>query len=684
MFRSLRAKLQAVFFVLGLSAIGLTGWEASAGAVAALEEATHERLTAIRQTRCRQVERYFRDLAAHATALAADESVLSALEAFHGAWSGARPATEGEERNLHEFYAKLDQGMRSWFPRDRRSIAQQNELVAMNPYPAGAKGQLLEAQGVYGQAHSRYHPTFHRYQKAFGFYDIFLVDAENRRVVYTVSKEIDFGILLGEAPYRDSALGRVVDKAMSIGESDGWVLSDYEPYVPSSLAPAAFIAAPLFRAGARVGILVMQVSIDEVNRVMTNDQHWQDEGLGRSGQAYAVGADDRLRSDMRLRLEDPERYYAELLRAGISPAVVEEVKRHGTAILRLKVMLEAAGSRRRPPGTELSTDLRGVSVLRSHAPLAVEGLDWTLVAEIETEEMLAPVRALRWRILGLGSLIGLGFLAAAGWLAGTLTRPIRALAAGLDRLGHRDFSTTLKMGGRDEIGQLGASFNRIARELARTTVSKEELERLAGQLITAQEDERRRIARELHDGVTQQLASLTIEASILGRLPLEDGVRRAEGLARIREQAARLTDDVHRLSRNLHPALLDDLGLAAAVEQECRGFFDRGGPPVDFECSGDFTGLRREVQIALYRIAQEGLRNIEKHGGAQNVSLRLEKTDRIHLRIVDDGRGFEMNAPDWRRGLGLRSMEERVRLLGGKVEVKSQPGKGTEVDVWVS
>jgi methyl-accepting chemotaxis protein len=684
MFRSLRAKLQAVFFVLGLSAIGLTGWEASAGAAAALEAATYERLTAIRQTRCRQVERYFRDLAAHATALAADESVLEALEAFQGAWSTARPATEREEQNLHYYYARLDEGMRSWFPQDRRSIAQQNELVAMNPYPPGAKGQLLEARGVYGQAHSRFHPTFHRYQKAFGFYDIFLVDAEDRRVLYTVSKEIDFGVLLGEAPYRSSALGRVVEKALSIEDADGWVLCDYEPYAPSSLAPAAFIAAPLFRAGARVGILVMQVSIDEVNRVMTNDQHWQDEGLGRSGQAYAVGADDRLRSDMRLRLEDPERYHKELLRAGVSQALVEEVKRHGTAILRLKVTPEAAGSPQRSPGTDLSKDLRGVSVLRSHAPLDVAGLDWTLVAEIETEEMLAPVRALQWRILGLGSLIALGFLAAAGWLAGTLTRPIRALAAGLDRLGHRDFSTSLKLEGRDEIGQLGASFNRIAGELARTTVSKEELERLAGQLITAQEDERRRIARELHDGVSQQLASLTIEASILSRLPQDASGMRAEGLARIKEQSARLSDDVHRLSRNLHPALLDDLGLAAAVEQECRSFFDRGGPPVDFECSADFGGVRQEVQIALYRIAQEGLRNIEKHGGAQNVILRLEKTDRIHLRIVDDGRGFDTSAPDWRRGLGLRSMEERVRLLGGQVEVKSQPGKGTEVDVWVN
>jgi len=683
MFRSLRAKLQTVFFLLGLSAIGLTGWEASAGAAAALEAATYERLTAIRQTRCRQVERYFQDLASHATALASDDSVLEALEAFRSAWRATAPATPSEETALRAYYAGFDQEAQSWFPQDRRTIAQQHLALAANPHPKGAKDRLLEMPGAYGRAHARFHPTFHRYQKAFGFYDIFLVDAADRRVVYTVSKEIDFGVALGEAPYRDSPLGKVVEKAFAIEDTEGWVLRDYDPYVPSSSDPAAFIAAPVFRAGARVGVLVMQVSIREVNRVITNDGRWIDEGLGRTGQAYAVGPDNMLRSDMRLHLEHPERYHTELLQAGVPRAVVDDMTRHGTAILRLDAP-EAVQWRRAPAGTELGRDLRGAGVLRSHAPLAVAGLDWTLVAEIETEEALAPIRALRWRIIGLGLPIAAGFLLAAGWLARSVTEPIQALAGGLERLGNRDFTTSLAQKSRDEIGQLAASFNRIATELARTTVSKEELEHLAGQLLTAQEDERRRIARELHDGVTQQLASLAIEAGQLARLPEDDSARQREGLARIREQAGRLSDDVHRLSRNLHPALLDDLGLVAAIEQECRGFFERGGPPVDFEQKGDLGDLRKEVQVALYRIAQEALRNIEKHGAAQNVSLTLERAGRVHLRVADDGRGFDAQSPEWRRGLGLTSMEERVRPLGGHVEVHSRPGQGTEVNVWVN
>jgi signal transduction histidine kinase len=291
---------------------------------------------------------------------------------------------------------------------------------------------------------------------------------------------------------------------------------------------------------------------------------------------------------------------------------------------------------------------------------------------------------LRRRILVLGLLIGAGFLLTAAWLAGTLTRPIQALADGAERLGQRDFSTRLPVESRDEIGQLAASFNRMADELARTTVSKEELELLAGQLLTAQEDERGRIARELHDGVTQELASLAIEAGQLAHLPESESARRSQGLARIKAQAGRLSGDVHRLSRNLHPALLDDLGLVAAIEQECRGFFDRGGPPVELECQGDFADLRKEAQIVLYRITQEALRNIEKHGGAENVSLRLERTDRVHLRILDDGRGFDTASPESRRGLGLTSMQERVRPLLGHVEVRSSPGAGTEINVWVS
>jgi methyl-accepting chemotaxis protein len=648
MFRSLRAKLQTVFFVLGLTAIGLTGWEASAGAASALEKATFERLIAIRQTRIRQVQRYFQDLAAHATALAADDSVLEALDSFRAAWRAALPATSAEEDALRAYYASLGQAALTWFPKDRLTIAQQHHLLAGNPHPHGAKDRLLEAPGAYGKAHARFHPTFHRYRKAFGFYDILLVDAEDLRVVYSVLKEIDFGVTLRDAPYRESPLGHVVEKARGIEDTESWVLRDYEPYLPSSQDTAAFIATPVFRAGVRVGYLVMQVSLAEINRVITNDHQWSDEGMGRTGHVYAVGPDHLLRSDTRLRI-----------------AAAPEVARLQGA--------EAA--------TAWGRDLRGVRVLRSHAPLAVAGLDWTLVAEIEAEEALAPVRALRERIFLLGLPIAAGFLLAAAWLARSVTRPIQALTAGLDRLGNRDFSAALVPESRDEIGQLTSSFNRIAAELARTTVSKEELERLAGELLTAQEDERRRIARELHDGVTQQLAALAIEAGQLAKLPQDDSL---QGLARIREQAARLSDDVHRLSRNLHPALLEDLGLAAAIEQECRGFFERGGPPVDFEQKGEFDDLPKEARIVLYRITQEALRNIEKHGSAQNVGVLLERSEHVHLRVSDDGRGFDSNSPEWRRGLGLTSMEERVRPLGGRLEVKSRLGEGTEVNVWLN
>ena len=271
-------------------------------------------------------------------------------------------------------------------------------------------------------------------------------------------------------------------------------------------------------------------------------------------------------------------------------------------------------------------------------------------------------------------------------MARTVTKPVQALAAGLERLGQRDFSARLPIGSHDELGALAADFNRIAAELERTTVSKGELEHLAGQLLTAQEDERRRIARELHDSVTQQLAGLAIEAGQLARLPEQEWTRRQEGLARIKEQAGRLSGEVHRLSRHLHPALLEDLGLIAALEQECRAFFERGGPPVEFEAVGEFVTLRKEAQLVLYRIAQEALRNVEKYGAAENVTLRLERgaEGSVVLTVRDDGRGFDPAAPEWRRGLGLTSMEERVRPLGGRVSVVSRPGAGTEVTVWLS
>ncbi len=668
-FQSYRAKLQAVFLLLGLAAIALTGWEASAGASAALREATYDRLTAYRQACVRRIERYFQDLSGHVLALSADESVLRAVEEFSAAWPSLPVANPAHDRALREYYRGFGAGAESWFPLDPRSRSLQHLFLASNPHPIGAKDRLLEAPGPYGRIHARSHPTLHRYQTAFGFYDILLIDAATARVLYSVFKEPDLGVHLPAPPYRQSALGKIFDRAMSLGEPEQFVLADYEPYVPSHSAPAAFAAAPIWRAGSKVGVLAIQVSIAEINRVMTADRNWAAEGLGRTGQAYIMGPGNTLRSDMRYMIEQPERYR-------------DELGEFGTAVLRLRVAEDAARFRTSAPGTEIGTDVRGVPVLRSHAPLNVPGIDWALMAEIEMEEAFEPVRKLRSRILAIGVVIAAGFWIAAALLARSVTRPVTRLAEGAQRLGDRNFDVRLPVTSNDEIGNLAADFNRMAEALQKTTVSKEELRELAGRLITAQEDERRRIARELHDDLTQRLAAIAIETGNVSRLP--DPVAWREGLETIRQRMEQLSGEVHRLSRRLHPAMLDDLGLIVAIESECRGFFEAGGPPVELEVTGSFDDLAPDARLALYRIVQESLRNIRRHAAAESVWLKLERgNSEVRVEIRDDGRGFDRSSPDWRPGLGLASMQERVRLLGGRIEIGSEPGKGTRSQVWL-
>jgi signal transduction histidine kinase len=697
-FRSYRTKLQAAFVTLGLAAIGVTGREAWEGAREALRSATFDHLTSIRETRCRQIERYFEDLRSHVMALSASESTVAAVEDFRAAWSRLPPAAEKsiETKSLRALYrsefgprvAKETGGAslaERWFPSDPRTRMLQYHFIAANPHPVGSKDLLVTAPGVpaYSRAHVRHHPTLHRYQTSFGFYDIFLIDAATGRILYTVFKELDLGADLRAQPYQGTTLAKVFERVVAAAAADEPVIEDYAPYAASYFAPAAFLAAPVRRAGAMIGVLAIQVSVDEVNRVMTGDRKWKAEGLGDTGQAYIVGPDNTLRSDFRFELEQPERYFRQLEASGVGRDVIERIRRYNTAILNLPAGADVAASlKRRERATEMGADFRGTQVIRSIAPLKVPGLNWSLVAEIEAAEALAPARTLRSRIIGIGLLVAAAFFAAARFLAGSVTRPVRALASIASRLGVGDFGVRVPVTSSDEIGELAESFNRMAANLERTTVSKAELEVLARRLITAQEEERSRLARELHDDLSQRLAAVAIEAGKLEQIPIEEASRWRCGLERIKTQMAAVSTGVHSLSHRLHPATLRDLGLVAAMESESRGFFESGGPPVAIDAKGDFSGLGADVRLCLFRIVQEALTNIRRHASASQVNIHLEQSPgEVALSIHDDGQGFDRAAPSWRPRLGLASMEERVRLLDGRLEIDSSPGRGTRITV---
>jgi signal transduction histidine kinase len=695
---SIKTKFQAAFIVLALAAVGVTGYVALVGASRALQEATYDRLTAIRETRRHALERYFQDLGNHVVALSTSETAALALDELNRSWQRLTPAPVGAPipERLQRYYAEtlaprltreVDRPsfLRTWLPDDPRVRWVQQQAIAENPHPTGSKDLLVEIPGTgdYGEAHARHHPTFHRYQSAFGFYDIFLISAPEGRILYTVLKEIDLGADLTREPYRSTRLGQLYARAMAASSSGAdatFVIEDFAPYAPSAFAPAAFIGAPIRVAGATVGVLAMQISIREVDRVMTGEQQWQEEGLGRTGQAYAVGSDNTLRSDLRPFIEDPEAFYQSLSRASTPSSTIETIRNNRTAVLTLPVDLRVVqGIRSGEGGTELGVNLLDTPVLRSHAPLAIRDLQWAVVAEVDADEAFAPVRAVQVRILVVGLGVGALFLVAGTWLGASITEPVLALSRSVAALGSGARGTTVDVRSADEIGDLAAAFNRMSRDLERTTVSKAELEVLAGRLISAQEDERRRVARELHDDLVQRLAAAAIDLGQLEHLP-EGSADRASGLQRLKRTLATLSEDVHRLSRRIHPAMLEELGLAASLEAECRAFMERGGPPVDTAFDGTFDDVAKEPQLAVYRIAQESLRNILVHSGATEVSLSLRRSPgALALEVVDNGAGFTRAGRGWTPGLGLASMEERARLLGGTLTVASAPGEGTRV-----
>jgi PAS domain S-box-containing protein len=198
--------------------------------------------------------------------------------------------------------------------------------------------------------------------------------------------------------------------------------------------------------------------------------------------------------------------------------------------------------------------------------------------------------------------------------------------------------------------------------------------RLIEQAVTAQEEERRRIARELHDETGQSLTAL-----LVGLRTIEESqtIADATELAQqLREVAAHTLEEVGRLSRGLHPRVLDDVGLAAAVTRHAQDFAHLHGIAVDVRIDGlDGEPLPPLVQTTVYRVLQEALTNVARHAGARSVNVRLVRDETmVELRVQDDGTGFE---PGEGRRLGLRGMRERAALIGGSVEVESQVDVGT-------
>ncbi|MBI3169708.1 MAG: HAMP domain-containing protein [Chloroflexi bacterium] len=295
--------------------------------------------------------------------------------------------------------------------------------------------------------------------------------------------------------------------------------------------------------------------------------------------------------------------------------------------------------------------------------------------------MQSALSTLTAQLLLTALLVSATGVVVAVFLTWILTRPIFALVSATQSVAKGDFTPRVLRWADDEIGDLAEAFNAMIEELARTDELRREREVLRRQLlekvITTQEDERRRIARELHDSTSQNLTSL-----IVGLRIMETNCAQCAAQSKatdMRQVASKTLDEVHDLSMRLRPRVLDDLGLAAALERLVSEWQARYKTPVDVAIQLN-ERLPGDVETAIYRIVQEALTNIVRHAQAHSASIMVERRGDIVRAIVeDDGVGFNSKTNHGERHLGLLGMRERAELLNGTLTIESAVERGTSI-----
>lgn len=272
-------------------------------------------------------------------------------------------------------------------------------------------------------------------------------------------------------------------------------------------------------------------------------------------------------------------------------------------------------------------------------------------------------------------------------------RRLKGMASAIKSMRESQVSAPLHEGEMDEIGQLARAFNTLLNQVERREAEKQALtDQLALQseqrgellksLISAQEDERKRVARELHDELGQSLGGLALQTQVIQKLIPKQPQKAQEQLTQTRQLIAKTSEQMYGLILALRPSVLDDLGLAVALQVHANQVFNHSEVLFEMDTSRMKSRLPAELETLLYRVFQEALNNIVRYANARRVKLSLAGENGLFEgEVRDDGCGFDPRAiriePNNPRGLGLLGMQERVALSGGKIEIQSQPGKGT-------
>ena len=495
---SIKSKLIVMLLTVSSSSILVTAYLGYQSGKSNLTDRVFNQLTSVRASKAYQIESYFKTIRNHIQTLSIDPSVGTALSEFTNAYrqlenvplpADALPKINAYYQN--EFLPKLaqtEQGspvLNSFLPEAIASNYLQYYYIANNSNPIGKKHLLDKANdsSEYSRLHGRYHPIFRNIIEKFGYYDLFLIDPDGR-IVYTVYKETDFASSLTIGAYNESNLARLFASVRRSKEKDYARIIDLESYAPSYGAPAAFIAAPIYNQDKFIGVLAIQVPVDEINNVMTGNRKWEADGLGKSGETYLVGPDYLMRSVSRFLIETPEEYLKTLVALGVNNETIKRIRQYKTSVLAQAVKTTAVEeSMMGKQDIKIIRDYRDIPVLSSYSLLQIEGLKWAILSEIDLAEAYAPIYDFERQLVISATLLMLLVILLAMVMASLFVKPINQLITSARKVAAGQLDAIAVLETEDEFGELAQSFNLMVSSLRDQTDLVEEKNRENEQLL---------------------------------------------------------------------------------------------------------------------------------------------------------------------------------------------------------
>ena len=464
----LREKITLFVLTTSIFVTGLTYLLIESSTVKTLKETTFANLTTIRSIKAHQIEEHFVRLATEVSSLATNPYTVSAAVDLTKAFSKLNYL---DKESLTEQVAFSDENSDKKTQEKNAFTDALKDLVRKH----AQESPTLQA---YQEAFQTYDVNISTIKEKFGFYDIMIANARTGDIVYSVKRESEFATSITEGSARANAI-QVDDQiheafvAIAASKDKNFVsMVDFDFFRPSNNIPAAFMAAPIYNGKRKVGVIIVQLSIQQLDSIMTGNSSWPSQGLGETGEIYIVGSDSKMRSNSRFFIEDPQKYLADLKNLGYSPENIVLINKHNTTILAQEVnTIATKEALENKSDTKIIEDYRGVKVLSSYAPLNIPGVNWAIISEVDVKEVLAPINNLQKQTLIETSFLIIFIILLSIIFVKRITRSLAILLDGIKKLGSGDFSQKLDIRGNDEISELANYFNQTTQELAEMTQS---------------------------------------------------------------------------------------------------------------------------------------------------------------------------------------------------------------------